>query len=94
MHRKVINIDACVELTPKLMIIISRPGSNQITFSLGTCFPQSCSPERIQELILDAIPKDYKDKISVSITEKSCQIEERPSKLRTIDWITMYVKKK
>lgn len=71
------------------IIVDFRPGANEITFSWGTCFPQSCSPEEMQKRILLAIPKDYRDKVSVTISESACQTEERPLDLRLIDWITM-----
>lgn len=65
-----------------------RPDTNQVHFELGLCFPQSCSPQVIENVINRTIPKKIKDKIAVSVSEAFCQIEERPVNLRTIDWIT------
>lgn len=66
-----------------------RPGSNEISFGVGMCFPQSCSPEVLAKLVNRAIPRKIREKITVHIQEDWCQFEDTPPELRTIDWITM-----
>lgn len=70
---------------------IYSPGTNEVKFGLGMCFPQSCAPKDLSTLVNRVIPANIKKKVTVLLVEQWCQVEETPSDLRTIDWITMYV---
>lgn len=59
--------------------------STALTF--GMCLPQNCSLEFFQNCI--KIDKSISEKVSLKLREDTCQYEEIPADLRTLDWVTM-----
>lgn len=58
--------------------------------SLGICLPAACSIKHL-ESVINQVFRIESDGSMFEIPSNTCQLEENPFNLMTLDWITMYV---
>lgn len=68
------------------MMLYNRQDRDAFTF--GICLPSACSIEILQPAFNDHI-QQIGNKFSVLLPQHTCQFEETPSKLNTLDRFAM-----
>lgn len=69
-----------------ILYLYGRPDKEAFTF--GLCLPRACSLDLLQPAFNDVI-QQIESKFSVILPQNTCQFEESPSELNTLDLFAM-----